>query len=182
MYTNQKKAFLKLTDEELMARVANDDIDELKILFERHHVHVYNYIFKMSRNKILSEDIMQEVFYNLMRYRATYNNGKFKSWLFAIARNSLKTYYRKNKEIYESVDAYDFMLVKEEEEENEDYSHLQKALSKLKASDRELLVLNRFQEIKYSELAEIVGSTPGAVKTKVSRALKKLKIIYFENL
>lgn len=135
----------------------------------------------MSRDSMLSEDITQEVFYKLMKYRSSYNNGKFVSWLFTIARNCLKTHFRKYNEKHEDVDDYGFKLTMDEEK-TEDYSHLHVALSKLDPSDRELIVLNRFQEIKYAELAEIVESTPGAVKTKVSRALKKLKTIYFENI
>ncbi len=169
------------TDESLMAEVAKGNLDNLKILFERHHVHVYNFLYKMSRNKMLSEDITQDVFYKLMKYRNSYNGGNFVSWLFTIARNSLKSHFRKNNENHDNVDDYHYKL-KADQVENEDYSHLQKALAKLEVSDRELLVLNRFQEIKYAELAEIVGSTPGAVKTKVSRALKKLKTIYFESI
>ena len=171
----------ELSDEELMSKVSAGDLDHLKILFERHHVHVYNFLFKMSRDKMLSEDITQEVFYKLMKYRTSYNNGKFVSWLFTIARNCLKTHYRKNNENHENVDDYNFKL-KSNEEKTEDYSHLQKALAKLEPSDREVLIMNRFQEIKYNELAEIIDSTPGAVKTKVSRALKKLKTFYFETI
>lgn len=164
-----------------MSRVASGNLDLLKILFERHHAHVYNFLFKMSRDKILSEDITQEVFYKLMKYRTSYNNGRFISWLFTIARNCLKTHYRKNNAMHDDIDDHSYKLTVDEEKK-EDYSHLQKALAKLEASDREVLILNRFQEVKYAELAEIVDSTPGAVKTKVSRALKKLRTIYFENI
>ena len=69
-----------------------------------------------------------------------------------------------------------------EEDHREDYSHLHKALQQLVASDRELVVLNRFQGIRYEELAEILNSTPGAVKTKMSRALKKLKTVYLQTI
>lgn len=171
----------ELADEELMSKVAKGNLDILKILFERHHVHVYNFLYKMSRDKMLSEDITQEVFYKLMKYRSSYNNGKFVSWLFTIARNCMKTHFRQRVESQENIDDYDYKL-EADEEKTEDYSHLQVALAKLDPSDRELIILNRFQEIKYAELAEIVDSTPGAVKTKVSRALKKLKVIYFDTI
>lgn len=44
----------------------------------------------MSGDKMLSEDLTQEVFYKLMKYRRNYKNGRFLSWLFTIARYSLK--------------------------------------------------------------------------------------------
>ncbi|MGB5822007.1 MAG: sigma-70 family RNA polymerase sigma factor [Saonia sp.] len=172
----------ELTDENLMLKVASGNLDILKILFERHHVHIYNFLYKMSGDKMLSEDLTQDVFYKVMKYRASYNNGKFISWLFTIARNSLNTHFRSVKENHEGLGVIAYRLAAEQEEKNEDYSHLQKALDKLESADRELLVLNRFHGIRYAELAEIVGSTPGAVKTKVSRTLKKLKVIYFENI
>lgn len=163
-----------------MSKVAAGNLDLLKILFERHHKHVYNFLYKMSGDKMLSEDITQEVFYKLMKYRASYNNGKFVSWLFTIARNSMNTHFRRVSRNIDDIDGLDHKLFATEVEK-EEYTDLHLAINKLDPSDRELVILNRFQEIKYDELAEIVGSTPGAVKTKVSRALKKLKTIYFQN-
>lgn len=168
------------TDEILMQQVADGNLDILKILFERHHKHVFNFLYKMCGDRMLSEDISQEVFYKIMKYRSSYNNGKFVSWMFTITRNSLNSHFRRNTNNYEDIKAIDFNAITSEESEK-DYSDLHIALNILNASDRELLVLNRFQNIKYTELAKIVGSTPGAVKTKVSRALNKLKTIYFQN-
>lgn len=170
------------TDETLMEQVTKGNLDILKILFERHHVHVFNFLYKMCGDRMLSEDITQDVFYKVIKYRSSYKNGKFVSWLFTIARNSLNTYFRRNQENHENIDALEYRLTEGKTEKGEEYDHLQKALDALETSDRELIVLNRFQEIRYEELAEIVGSTPGAVKTKVSRALKKLKTIYFKNI
>ena len=62
----------------------------------------------------------------------------------------------------------------------EELEHLQKALLKLSNSDRELIVMHRFQEIKYDQIAQIIGSKENAVKVRVHRALKKLKEIYFQ--
>lgn len=168
-----------ITDEEIMQKVTEGDLDQLKILFERHHQHIFNFLKKMTGDRMLSEDLTQEVFYKIMKYRNTYAQGQFVVWMFTIARNSLKTYYRLNKK---KIDRLDEKLLKVTDAEPMDYTHLQNALDKLEDTDRELLILNRFREIKYNELAEIMDSTPGAIKTKVCRALKKLKIIYFENI
>jgi RNA polymerase sigma-70 factor (ECF subfamily) len=171
----------KPTDESLMQEVAHGNLDSLKVLFERHHRHIYSFVYKMSGDRMLSEDITQEVFYKLMKYRATYNNGKFISWLFSIARNSLKSYFLKNRGVYVGLDSVQHQVPEDESREKTDYSDLQLALNRLDASDRELLVLHRLQGRAYGEIADILGSTPGAVKTKACRALKKLRQFYFED-
>lgn len=167
-------------DEQLMGEVASGDLDKLRILFDRHHLHVYNFLFKMSGDKMLSEDLTQDVFYKVIKYKASYKSGNFVSWLFTIARNSLKSHFTRNKEVHGDLETVKYKLG--EEERSEDFSHLHKALQKLDESDRELVVLNRLQGVRYQELAEIMESTPGAVKTKMSRALKKLKTIYMQTI
>nr|WP_299339592.1 RNA polymerase sigma factor [Allomuricauda sp.] len=165
-----------------MQKVADGNLDMLKVLFDRHHVHVYNFLYKMSGDKMLSEDLTQDVFYKLIKYRTSYKNGSFMSWMFTIARNSLKTHFTRNHQNHLDVGVLEFRSVEPENVVLDDYSHLQNALNQLTPEDRELVILNRFKEIRYEELSEIVGSTPGAVKTKVCRVLKKLKKIYLENI
>ena len=165
-----------------MQKVAEGNLDLLKILFERHHQHVYNFLYKMCGDQMLSEDLTQDVFYKLIKYRGAYKNGSFLSWLFTIARNNLKTHFIRNHKNHEDIGVLEFNEVEPELEIQEELSHLQIALNRLNAADRELVILNRFKEIRYEELAEMVGSTPGAVKTRVCRILKKLKDIYLESL
>ncbi len=136
----------------------------------------------MSGDRMLSEDLTQDVFYKVIKYRGTYKNGSFVSWLFTIARNSLKTHFTRNQRNHDDIEVLEYKPVESENLIHEDYSHLQSVLNKLDPSDRELIILNRFKEIKYEELAEIVGSTPGAVKTRVCRVLKKVKQMYLETI
>ena len=164
-----------------MARVANGNLDDLKILFERHHLHIFNFLYKMSGNKMLSEDLTQDVFYKVIKYRSSYKNGSFVSWVFTIARNSLNTHFRKNKEVSDGLEKVEHYLTADHNENEEEKTQLQHALSKLDPSDRTVLVMHKFNNVKYEDLAEIMGSTPGALKTKVSRALKKLKVLYLES-
>ena len=172
-----------LTDEIIMQKVAQGNLDLLKLLFDRHHKHVYNFLYKMSGDRMLSEDLTQDVFYKVIKYRGTYKNGSFVSWLFTIARNSLKTHFTRNQHNHDDIEVLEYKPVASENiTTEEDYSHLQNVLNQLDPLDRELIILNRFREIKYEELAEIVGSTPGAVKTRVCRVLKKVKQMYLETI
>ena len=129
---------------------------------------------------MLSEDLTLDVFYKVLKYRLSYKNGNFVSWIFTIARNSLKTHFTRNKELYSDLETVKYWVA--EKENQEDYSQLQLALNKLESADREVIIMHRFHEIKYNEITEIMDSTSGAIKTKVSRALKKLKTSYLENI
>ena len=171
-----------VSDETIMQKVSEGNLDLLKELFDRHHKHVYNFLYKMSGDRMLAEDLTQDVFYKLIKYRNSYKNGSFVSWMFTIARNSLKTHYTRNHRPHDDIEVLAYKAVEEQNDVTEDNAHLQYALSRLDPYDRELVILNRHREIKYDDLAEIMGTTPGAVKTRVCRILKKLKNIYLESI
>lgn len=175
------KVLSQLTDEELMTAVSNGNLDNMSVLFERYHVRIFNFLCQMTNgDRDLSEDVTQEVFYKAIKYRSSYHGGKFISWIFTIARNSLSNHYRKKKEKIDRLDDVGYKLGEENNVKLDDLSHLSEVLNKLDDQDKELIVLNRLQEVKYDQLAEMMGSTTGAVKVKVHRALKKLKTFYFQ--
>ncbi|CAM1345321.1 RNA polymerase sigma factor [Tenacibaculum amylolyticum] len=172
-----------LSDEELMLAVANGELKKLSILFDRYHIRIYNFFNKMLQNSAISEDLTQEVFIKILKYRTSYKNGNFASWIYTVARNIFSSYYQKQKKERATVIEDDLVSSGEVliTEGNEDeLEHLQKSLLKLNKTDRELIVMHRFQEIKYEQIAEIIGSSENAVKVKMHRALKKLKDIYFQ--
>ncbi len=171
-----------LTDEDLMTAVSQGNLDSMSFLFERYHVRIFNFLYKMCGDRTLSEDLTQEVFYKVIKYRSSYKGGKFASWIYTIARNGLTNHYRKQKESVGSLDQVMYKLSEEHEDMNEEVTHLHNMMNKLNPQDKELLVLNKLQGIRYEELATITGGTTGAVKVKVHRALKKLKTYYFQNI
>ena len=170
-----------LTDEDLMTAVTNGNLDSMSFLFERYHVRIFNFLYKMSRDRDLSEDLTQDVFFKAIKYRSSYKGGKFAAWIFAIARNGLNNHYGKQKVRLINLDEVSYKLDNRMEDTTEEVEHLNSMLSKLNDNERELIVLNRFQEIRYEELAQITGSSIAAIKVKVHRAIKKLKTHYFQN-
>lgn len=174
-----------LTDEELMLAVANGELKKLSIIFDRYHIRIYNFFNKMVQNKMVSEDLTQEVFIKVLKYRTSYKNGNFTSWIYTIARNIFSSYYQKQKRERANIIEDDILSSNETLEtssNNEELDYLQKSLLRLNEKDRELIIMHRFQEIKYEQIAEIIGSTENAVKVKMHRALKKLKEIYFQSV
>lgn len=169
-----------------MLQVSDGNLDLLTILFDRYHLRIFNFFNKMVRNKAVSEDLTQDVFLKIMKYRTSYKSGNFASWIYTVARNIFSTYYQKTKkERTSDIDENTISIEEttfEKSSREDEINHLQKALLKLNNSDRELIIMHRYQEIKYEQIAEIIGSSEGAVKVKVHRALKKLKEIYFQNI
>lgn len=171
------------TDEEIMIEVANGKLNKLAVLFDRHHIRIYNFFKKMTQNKMLSEDLTQEVFIKVLKYRTSYKKGNFTSWIYTIARNIFSDYYQKQKKertniAIENIKSSDEVIINDNEDE---IKHLQISLQKLNPSERELIIMHKIQGIKYKQLAEITGSSENALKVKIHRILKKLKDIYFQS-
>jgi RNA polymerase sigma factor (sigma-70 family) len=176
---------LNLSDETLMLSVKKDNLSEMSVLFERYHVKLYNFFLSLTFNKTLSHDLTQNLFYRMIKYRKSFNeeNGSFKSWIYQMARNvhidSCKQEKRKI-DNFKNVENYNDKMPDTEEVFNEeDFSKLDLALSKLRPEQLEVIVLSRFQNLKYEEISKLTDSTVAAIKVKVHRAIKQLKEIYF---
>ena len=172
------------TDHDLMLAVRQGDLDKLGVLFEKHHRHLYNFFVRQTRDRQTSEDLVQEVFLKMLNYRHTYRaEGKFTTWMFAIAHNAKNDHYKKHKHRETSIDAAHGLAhqgpdPEEVSEQKSQTALLRKALAQLSEEKREVLLLSRFQGLKYEEIAQIVGCKVGTVKARVHWALKDLTHIY----
>ncbi|MBN1348578.1 RNA polymerase sigma factor [candidate division KSB1 bacterium] len=169
-----------------MLAVRNGDLRQLGQLFERHHQHLYNFFLKHTSNREFSEDLVQDVFLRMLKYRHTYRGeGKFTTWMYRIAVNARIDAFRKFSADEQPLET---ALSLRSEEPNPDelteqdceIALLRKALGKLSPEKREVLILSRFQGLKYEAIAEISGCKIGTIKARVFRALKELSQIFFE--
>jgi RNA polymerase sigma factor (sigma-70 family) len=173
-------------DREIMEEVKGGKVEKLAILFERHHVPLYNFFLRLTGNQNVSEDLVQDVFFRILKYRHTYQGqSKFTIWMYQIARNAHIDHLRKRKEELPLEEQWDEAAAKEpspyeEVEKGHDIALLNQALARLPLKKREILVLSRFQNMKYREIAELFGWQIGTVKASVHRAVKELGKIYFE--
>src|SRR5258707_9010694 len=72
-----------------MAAVGAGEVSKLAVLFERHHRSLFRYFVSLNRNRELSEDLVQDVFFRMLRYRTSYDpNQSFTAWMYQIARNA----------------------------------------------------------------------------------------------
>jgi len=171
-----------------MLKVKNGDVDKMGLLYERYHRQLFRFLFNMTRQKELSEDMVQNVFLRMLKYPDGFMGfGEFKMWMYHIARNALYDHFRKIKRTPAHTDLNEFEEKIEGEhhtdaqlEKEQELKTLEKAMGKLSDENRELLVLCRFQELKYIEIASILNTTEGAIKVRVHRALNQLKSNYLK--
>ena len=86
-------------DEELMLRVRNDEVEALSDLFDRYHVSLYNFFVRLTGNPPASEDLVQDTFYRVLKYRRTYKPGtSFRTWMYQVARNARNDRFRRQRD------------------------------------------------------------------------------------
>ncbi len=174
------------TDEELMSKVKEGYLGSLTVLFERHQKPLFNFFLRMCRDLERSEDLTQSVFERIIKYRKSYKNQhSFRSWMYQLARNlfydSYRNLKRKNEYIadpQEEGHLFDFndnQALKEKRR-----IELNDALSRLPAEQRELILMSKYQGLKYEEISRATGISLSAIKVRIHRAMHKLRDVYFE--
>lgn len=176
-----------MTDEFIMETVKNGDLEQASVLFERYQKPIFNYLARMAMDRNTAEDLTQNVFLRVIRYRNSFRDGhKFQSWIYQIARNVFSDHYRKRQRVQRS----DFARVEniqdqlpddcDDNDQSERERILHMSLQRLSHDDRELLLLTRYQRMQYEEVAEILNTSVGNIKIRVHRAIQKLREYYFE--
>ena len=178
------------SDKALMLQVKNGDLDALGVLFERYHHRLFGFFYRLTLQRDISADLVQDVFERILRYRSSYTgNGDFATWLFRIARNRHADHYRQMEK--EAVDEHpdaphpasphpasahpaapDAALT-----DTDDRMLLEQALDRLDPDKKQALVLSRMEGFLYREIAEIMACTESAVKVRVFRGLRELRQI-----
>lgn len=176
---------MKHTDEQLMEQVSQEKLNALSVLFDRYQVPLYNFFYRQNYDGALSEDLVQTVFERILKYRQSYVTGMaFRSWMYQIARNAKTDHYKSRRKISDYVQPDDLEIatvsIEKSITQQEDLQQLEQAMQHLSTAQREILVMTRFQKMKYGEVAEILQCSEGAVKVKVHRALKQLRSIFFK--
>jgi RNA polymerase sigma-70 factor (ECF subfamily) len=169
-----------------MLKVKAGDPDKMGLLFERHSRALYGFLFHMSNHREASEDMVQIVFYRMLKYSHSFSGeGEFKTWMYHLARNVLKDQAKKDKRMGNRYDIADFSekmgngeSADGDLQRKQDLNTLQNALNRLNADHREVLVMSKLQELKYHQIAAVMNITEGAVKVRVHRAINELKEIY----
>ncbi len=169
----------------LMCQVREGEVEQLGLLYQRHRAPLLNYFVRLTGGLQLSEDLVHEVFLRILKYRHTFRpENRFPSWMYQIARNALYESWHKRKHLV-PLETDELELESElicpgpgpdlSLDQKQESARLNRALAELPVESREVLVLSRFQDLKYEEIAGILECGVGAVKMRVHRALKELR-------
>jgi RNA polymerase sigma factor (sigma-70 family) len=174
-----------ITDELLMLKVRDGEVETLSVLYERHRARLLNFFVRLTGDVRLGEDLVQEVFLRMLRYRHTFGQGKrYLGWMYQIARHAHYDYRRKRRhEVLIEIEELDGHATLSSPEPapdarlnaRDEAALLQDSLTALPLELREVLVLSRYQDLRYDEIARVLDCSVGAVKMRVHRALTELK-------
>jgi RNA polymerase sigma-70 factor, ECF subfamily len=175
---------MTVNDEALMRAVREGDLPQLAALFDRYHVALFDFLNRMTGRRDVAEDLVQEVFLRILKYRATYrDDARFETWVFRIARNARADYFMKRESLEplseEALARPDGAPGPDGELERQGQAALlRRALMHLREDRRELIILARYRGMKYEAIAELLGVDIGTVKVRIHRALGELRNIY----
>ena len=178
---------VEITDHDLMLAVRAGEIARLGDLFERYHRPLYGFFVRLTGQRTASEDLVQLVFYRILKYRHTYRDeGKFSAWIYHLARKVAADHFRKNAPVVlaEPDDLHEVPdrapHAADQAAQADDLALMHRALGTLPLEQRELLTLHRFHNIRHEELARLFDCSVGAVKVRMHRALGALRERYFK--
>ena len=169
-----------------MLSVRDGDVGQLGVLFDRYHGMLFDFFCRMLNNRTAADDLVQDVFFRILKYRRTYrDDSHFTTWMFHIARNARFDHFKKHRaEVLFPEEGFDLPgrgpFPSQQFEKEQETVMLKKAIQKLPDEKRELLILARYQELKYEQISDLLGVDVGTVKVRVHRAVKELREIFLK--
>lgn len=167
-------------------QVTGGNKEWFKDVFDQHFEYIRNYLYYLSGDIMLSEDLVQDVFLQLWEKRDLVKNETIKAFLFTIARNSyLKNYRRKKTDLkfkstyFEQIEHESPEFVMEVKEVD---IKLQKTISSMTEKCRVVFLMHRLDDMTYSQIAESLGVSVKAVEKQMSKALAVLRKNFGEKI
>jgi len=178
-----------------MLDVKAGDEQSFGLLLQRYRTPLVNFLYRMVRSREQAEDLAQEVFIRVYRAREEYvPSAKFTTWLFRIATNlalnSLRDHRHEKLEISmdapvtaaEDGDEKPFEVadkhptIEQELVEEDRKKMIRRAIEKLPEKQRAAVLLHKYQELDYAEIAKILSCSESALKSLLFRAYETLRV------
>ena len=178
--SSKVKDKFKLSDEKLILRFQEGDINAYNELVKRYKDRLLNFVFRYFNNREQAEDVVQDTLIKLYTHASYYKNiAKFSTWIFTIAKNNALTELRKNKRKQTDslwtddgkvidINSNDQTLDRRVQSEIA-VDQLNKFLDEIPENFRMAVVLRDFQELSYDEISKILEIPIGTIKSRINR-------------
>jgi RNA polymerase sigma-70 factor (ECF subfamily) len=176
------------SDEELMLLYRDGDAGAFDALYARHKGGLYRYVLRQCRSPALAEELIQDVWMNLIRARAAYTvQAKFTTYLYRLAHNRVIDHYRKHAHAdVASFDAEDGPSLDDLPDDRErpaeatfdarrQAAELLRLIDELPAAQREAFLLQQEGDMSVEDIAEATGVSRETAKSRLRNALAKLR-------
>jgi RNA polymerase sigma factor (sigma-70 family) len=185
------------TDENLMVRFGRGEAAAFEFLYRRHESRVFRFLRRNVRNEAAANDLMQEVWFAVVRGAAAYQpTAKFTTWLFTIAHNRTVDMIRANRRL-QSLDAGDDadpgassplerladspkLEPLAQVQTQDEAAALLSAVAQLPAEQRSAFLLQAEGELSVEEIADATGSSFETVKSRLRYARAKLRQLLWD--
>lgn len=168
-----------ISDEDLIKNYLNGNEDCLRMLINRHQAKLFSYILFLVKNRLLAEDIFQDVFVkiiNTLKSGKYKEEGKFYQWVVRISRNLVIDHFRKTNKMPTVTDSEgndvigNLRLIEENREDEivreETTDLLKRLIHKLPKEQKEVLVLRHYANLSFKEIADV---TDVSINTSLGR-------------
>ncbi|MBI4465578.1 MAG: RNA polymerase sigma factor [Acidobacteria bacterium] len=176
------------SDAELMERVKDGDEDSFAYLLSKHRDPVVNYMYRMVHNTAIAEELAQDVFLRVYRARHSYvPSAKFTTWLYRIATHVALNFlrdgrYSRKQESLDEPNGAAARVVRDPHPTAEDRliaedrsREIRQAIALLPAKQRAAVILHKYHELDYTQIAQSLECSESAVKSLLFRAYETLR-------
>ncbi len=171
------------TDKELIEEIKNGSQAAMEVLVEKYYRSIFAYVYRKLGDYHLSYDMTQEVFIKVMKSIHNYKHrGSFKHWLFRIAVNQCRDYFRSSK-FKQSREERELVNAVKDKKEDIWYQlskkiqsdKVKEAILQLPDYQREPIILRFYHDLKIKEIAYITNSKEATVKSRLRQGIEKLR-------
>ncbi|MFC5467753.1 RNA polymerase sigma factor [Cohnella suwonensis] len=176
-----------MTDSQLIREIKDGNVEMYSTLMGRYQKKILAFVYHMLKSaklEMLAEDISSETFYKAYRSLHSFRevDASFSTWLYTIARNTVLSELRKQKNAHQSLDDSTYIPAAPHEEapeqrllQSEKVTMVREAINSLPEKQRSALILREYDGMDYQEIANILGQTVSSVKSLLFRARASVK-------
>ncbi len=177
-------------DAELMLRVRDGDEDSFRVLLDKHRNPLVHFLYRMVQEQAISEELAQEVFLRIYKSRGSYEpTARFTTWMFRIATHLALNWLRDEKhsraeERLDLVRPGDLPVrevsdrkptVEQHMVANARLQEIRDAIALLPEKQRAAVLMHKYEEMEYSQIANVLECSESAVKSLLFRAYETLR-------